>query len=267
MSVLQRLFSKQVSIELRAQVLEKKDEIYVLGVALDSAKPRTGANVVPCCKVWSFANLRVGDIMDLKTSEVKIKKINSRYGIDVSNPLLIGKSSQRFSNTTKEILHRAQETKLLKADVTEMNILEKIKLLKAPPPTPFSNVVKLDAKIFKAEAKQQIVYSVALAPDVEDSQGDVVSAEDIEIAAHKFMEELSESNGHGAINIMHETPAIPALKVIESFIAPVDYGTAELPVRKGSWVLAVKVYDKDIWKMIEDGTYTGFSIEGTGRRE
>lgn len=117
--------------------------------------------------------------------------------------------------------------------------------------------------IFKADKTKQIVYGVVLEPDTVDAQEDVMLAEDIEEAAHKY---LAESRTVGS---RHAKPikAVP----VESYIAPVDFhGEGQYGnqiVKKGSWVLGVKVLDAREWAKVESGEYTGFSVGGVGERE
>lgn len=117
--------------------------------------------------------------------------------------------------------------------------------------------------IMKMDNAKQIVYGVVLAPNEIDAQDDFMEPEDIEAAAHKY---LSESR---VIGKNHSDPihAVP----VESFIAPEDFEVSgqygPQPVKKGSWVLGVKVNDPEEWQKIVDGDYTGFSVGGVGSRQ
>ncbi|MBN1630283.1 MAG: hypothetical protein JW990_10995, partial [Thermoleophilia bacterium] len=110
--------------------------------------------------------------------------------------------------------------------------------------------------------RRQITLGVVLEPDIEDLQGDVIDAEDIELTAHEWM---MSSQAAGA---MHAT-VVKGAKVVESYLAPCDFEveTADGPekVLKGSWVLAVKWPDEE-WQRIEKGEYTGYSVGGQGVR-
>jgi len=123
--------------------------------------------------------------------------------------------------------------------------------------------VSIYAPIVKRDAVKRIAYAVVLEPDTEDLQQDVVSAETIELAAHGFMKDFR------LVNEMHaslDKVAVP----VESYLAPIDFtvtapdGT-ERVIKKGSWVLASE-FNEEVWKRIESGEYTGYSIEGVGRR-
>ncbi|MCD6318092.1 hypothetical protein J7M02_03375 [Candidatus Aerophobetes bacterium] len=113
--------------------------------------------------------------------------------------------------------------------------------------------------IRKADEEKHIVYGIALEPDVVDAQGDIVSVEDIEKAAHDFLIASRK------IDEMH-TRISDKCYPVESYLAPVDFEMGGQKVRKGSWILGVKVNDEDIWKKIKNGEYRGFSITGWGVR-
>ena len=60
---------------------------------------------------------------------------------------------------------------------------------------------------------------------------------------------------------MHEGRGINA-RVIESFIAPIDFDIEEQIVTKGSWWMSVRINDEQAWQAVLDGTITGFSMGG-----
>jgi len=120
-------------------------------------------------------------------------------------------------------------------------------------------------QIRKADHRKQIVYGVVLEPDTEDAQGDVISAEDIEEAAHGYLERARK------VKARHKGDPIEKAFPVESYIAPCDlkfdggpYGSSV--VKKGSWVLGVKVLDPEEWAKVEKGEYKAFSVGGTGTR-
>lgn len=112
--------------------------------------------------------------------------------------------------------------------------------------------------IIKSKGDQQIVYGVVSEPNTIDLQGDRLSKEEIEKACHRFM--LTSQK----IGKEHEGPA--KADIIESYIAPMDFTCGGQTVRKGSWVMAVKIHDPDLWAAVKSGDITGFSIAGTGDR-
>lgn len=117
---------------------------------------------------------------------------------------------------------------------------------------------ELTVPLWKDDAKR-IVYGVIMQPDVLDSHGEWENAEDIEVAAHRY---LAESRKH---DIQHAEESV-AVVPVESFIAPTDMEYAGRPVLKGSWVMAVRVDDDEVWSQVIKGELTGFSIGGTGER-
>ena len=56
------------------------------------------------------------------------------------------------------------------------------------------------------------------------------------------------------------------VKVLESYLAPTDFTIGELAVRKGTWLLAVRVLSDELWERVKTGDLTGFSIGGSARR-
>lgn len=107
----------------------------------------------------------------------------------------------------------------------------------------------------KSDAKKQIVYGEVYVPDRKDTDGNFMTAETIEKMAHDFLISARTSR----ISKSHDGKENAGC-VVESFIArdgDPDFIT-------GSWVVGVHVPDVNIWKSIEDGELTGFSIEGVG---
>lgn len=113
--------------------------------------------------------------------------------------------------------------------------------------------------IVKVDKKKHIVYGVVLEPEVWDAQKDIVSKEEIEAAAHEFLAFYRK------IDLRHHHVAKSCYPV-ESYIAPQDFVLGSEKVKEGSWILGSKVTDPKIWKDIEDGLLTGYSIVGMARR-
>lgn len=111
--------------------------------------------------------------------------------------------------------------------------------------------------LIKQEDKR-LVYGIVLEPETVDAQGDIVSAAEIEESAHGFMLESQ------VIGRDHEQTA-PA-RIVESYIAPADLTIGGQSVRKGSWVMGVKVQDDAFWEQVKNGEYTGFSIGAYANR-
>lgn len=107
---------------------------------------------------------------------------------------------------------------------------------------------------------ERYVLGVVLEPEVVDAQGDIYSPEEIRQAAHRFMEEF------GGLGLMHRMRVNGQVKVLESYVAPVDFAVGEVSVRKGTWLLAVRILSDALWEQVKSGELTGFSIGGSARR-
>ncbi len=105
----------------------------------------------------------------------------------------------------------------------------------------------------KLDEDEQIVFGEVYAPDVVDSQGDTMSAEEIKKMAYKFMEKMRVHK----IDVQHNNKPSGAY-VVESFIAR-DGDPLFIP---GSWVLGVHIPDKGLWNRVKSGELNGFSFEG-----
>src|SRR5215472_12348802 len=80
--------------------------------------------------------------------------------------------------------------------------------------------------IWKADS-QQIIYGVVLEPELHDSQDDIVSADEIEKAAHRFLVDFRKTD-------VHHDGHQAEVDVIESYIAPQDLEIEGQQVQKGA---------------------------------
>lgn len=114
-------------------------------------------------------------------------------------------------------------------------------------------MAELTAPLVYKNEEKRIVYGPVLVPDEPDTDNDVVTAEQIENVAHKFVEE------YGNIDLMHSLNNVGRL--VESYILPVDLEVDEdTLIPKGSWIMGVRVTDDDAWQAVKDGKLGGFSI-------
>ncbi|MGE0327859.1 MAG: XkdF-like putative serine protease domain-containing protein [Polyangiaceae bacterium] len=109
-------------------------------------------------------------------------------------------------------------------------------------------------------ADERYVLGIVLEPEVVDAQGDIYSPEEIRVAAHRFMEEF------GGLGLMHRMRVNDQVKVLESYLAPEDFELGPSTVKKGTWMLAVRVLSDELWERVKGGELTGFSIGGSARR-
>ena len=110
------------------------------------------------------------------------------------------------------------------------------------------------------ETEERYILGVVLEPDEVDSQGDTISAEEIRQAAHGYMQDF------GNVGLQHQTFVNDKIKILETYIAPVDFEIGGQQVKAGTWLMAFRVLDDSIWKAIKEGLLTGLSIGGTGLR-
>ncbi|MGN9169492.1 XkdF-like putative serine protease domain-containing protein [Paenibacillus polymyxa] len=124
------------------------------------------------------------------------------------------------------------------------------------------NAIQKQVQIAKVDDAKKVVIGVVYQPDVADAHGDQMDAEEIEKAAHLFMENQHTYN----IDKQHDLDTDKGY-VVESYIAPCDMEIGDQTIIKGSWVAGVKVTDDDTWEDIQKGEITGFSMWGVGKRE
>lgn len=120
------------------------------------------------------------------------------------------------------------------------------------------NILK-QVPILKTEEEKQLVTGVVYEPDVEDSHGDKMTAEEIEKASHTFMENYQH------IDKQHDEVAGKGT-VVENWIAKSDMTLGEQEVKAGTWLMTVRVDDTETWEEIKKGEVTGFSMGGFGER-
>lgn len=115
--------------------------------------------------------------------------------------------------------------------------------------------------IVKADPKLNVVWGVVLEPETTDSQGDIYDAGEIRKAAHGYMERFQN------VGLQHKRLINHKVRVVESYLAPVDMKIGKAAIKQGTWMIAVHVLDKTIWKQVETGELTGFSIGGSAIRK
>ena len=129
-------------------------------------------------------------------------------------------------------------------------------------PEPSALDIERQVQLLKYAAEaERIVYGVVLEPNSVDAQDDTISPEEIRSAAHSFMQD------YGNVGLQHQTFINGKARILESFIAPADMQIGDQEVRKGTWLMAMRVLDDDIWDAVEKGVITGFSIGGSALRK
>jgi hypothetical protein len=121
-------------------------------------------------------------------------------------------------------------------------------------PEDFVSILKFDT-----EDDERLVTGIVLEPDEIDTQNDTIGSLAIKETAHDF---LAKFNRESELGVQHQVFGEIGVKLVESFIAPVDMDIGGEKVKKGSWVITVKVLSDKVWNSIKSGDLTGFSIGG-----
>ncbi len=111
----------------------------------------------------------------------------------------------------------------------------------------------------KLDKDRRLVTGVVLEPGEVDAQGDTVSEEVIENAAGDF---LSKFNQETELGLMHKAFGDVGLELRESWIAPQSMKIGGQKVKKGTWIMKMKVVKDKLWDAVKAGKITGFSIGG-----
>lgn len=107
--------------------------------------------------------------------------------------------------------------------------------------------------------EERTVFGIVLEPETIDAQNDIYSEDEVRKTAYRFMERYQQ------FGLMHEQ-VIPSILPLESYLAPVDMAVGSQQVKKGTWLLRVRVLDDGIWQDVKSGRLTGFSIGGSAIR-
>jgi hypothetical protein len=105
--------------------------------------------------------------------------------------------------------------------------------------------------------EERYVLGIVLEPETVDAQKDIYSAAEIREAAHRFMEEYRN------VGLMHRELVNGRVKILESYLAPANFDLDGTRIKKGTWLLAVRVLDDELWRQVKAGEIGGFSIGGS----
>lgn len=112
--------------------------------------------------------------------------------------------------------------------------------------------------IIKANRENHYITGIVYEPNVEDSQGEYMTAEEIQKAAYWFAK-------HGdMVDIQHSFIGLADARVVENWITKSDTEIGGVQVKKGTWLITVETDNPGVWDDIQKGKLTGFSMGGTG---
>ena len=116
----------------------------------------------------------------------------------------------------------------------------------------------LFVRIKKTDTAKQVVFGEVYPVDVLDTYGDFMSAADVELMAHRYMQ---LDTLKASIDTNHDEKSNGSYP-IESFIAR----EGDPDYTPGAWVLGVKITDKKVWAQVEKGELNGFSFQALVRK-
>lgn len=129
---------------------------------------------------------------------------------------------------------------------------------------------KAEAQVSKAYEDKREVYGWASITElngepVVDMQGDYVTIDEIERAAHAY---ISKSRKGGDMHRRGDDGPVHVADLIESVVITPDKKealglSADSPT---GWWVGMKVHDDETWNLVKDGKRPMFSIHGSGRR-
>lgn len=117
----------------------------------------------------------------------------------------------------------------------------------------------LNIPILKINPDQQLVEGIVYEPDVTDLQGDSASPEEIQKAAHNFMIKARR------IGLMHQYDVSEKAPIVESYIAKTNFMIGKHMIKKGTWMMVLKINDAELWQDVKSEKITGLSMGGRAR--
>ena len=131
---------------------------------------------------------------------------------------------------------------------------------------------KVEFSIIEKNEEERLVKAPALIPEQTDLQNEVVSANEIRRAAHNYMIKMNFQkdpdflksiglNTRADRGFMH-VEFTRKMAIVESSIAVEDRTENGRNIRKGTWIVTMKIFDDEVWNLIKAGKITGFSIGG-----
>jgi hypothetical protein len=127
-----------------------------------------------------------------------------------------------------------------------------------------STAVRYNYAFAKAEEHPDYTFVLGpvLVPEEIDKQGDIISSEEIEKAAHDY---IQDSRRPG---LMHQLMlGTLDAQVVESYVTRGEYHIGKQTIKEGTWLVGMRVFNKRLREMIRSGKLKGYSIGGVGVSE
>lgn len=114
-------------------------------------------------------------------------------------------------------------------------------------------------RIVKVDPESHYVTGVVYEPMAEDTQGDHMTAEEVQKAAYWY------AKHRGDVDIQHSFEKLDGATEVESWVTKNDETIGDQQIKKGTWMATVEITDPDIFDKVQKGEITGFSMGGTGK--
>jgi hypothetical protein len=116
---------------------------------------------------------------------------------------------------------------------------------------------RVNHRIVKAaDQAERYVLGIVLEPDVVDSQGETYDRETVRQAAHLYMARFRNTDLNHLQLINH------VVELVESYVAPTDMTVGGVAIKEGTWLMAHRILDGELWEAVQNGVITGYSIHG-----
>lgn len=138
----------------------------------------------------------------------------------------------------------------------------KMRVVQAEKAAPESGTLRLISKAAD-DSEERYVLGIVLEPltvESPDAQGDIYDAATIKRAAHLYMERFQN------IGLQHKQMVSDRVILLESYLAPANMTIGTTTIKAGTWMMAVRIDDEDLWAQVKSGAITGFSIGGWATR-
>lgn len=175
------------------------------------------------------------------------------------------KGSSEYARASEEATDPDIKSMFLVMSQDELRHAEMLKTIMVKPlvaPAPESTLTEMGMSksliIDIAKIQDNTCYGIVLKANTEDLQGDIMSAEDIRVAMHGFMEEFRTINKDHADDI----DACP----VECWQAKEPGSLGNSRYGPGDWLMGVKIHDPEVLRAVHEGKLRSYSIEGVGQR-
>lgn len=252
---------RKVDGDLRLVHVETVEKVFL--VKVEDGEPVVPPKVRDIEKVASALNISDAVLFDLDTATTfgtaemveKVAALDKSWVCEVPDT---PQNRQLFDGVTK-VFHKSVSGRFYATSSEDLSS-ELLVLIKDP--TTLSKALdgERTMPILKSEEEERFIYGIVLEPDGVDAHGDTIDAPTIRKAAHEFMEH------HRTLGLQHQEVINGDVVILESFIAPSDFEISGQTVKKGAWVMAERVVSDKLWKAINAGEITGFSIGGVAHR-